>query len=495
MPIKRYLSNHQVSKVKVLKKRKIRPLTKAGYGLGSIVIATQDNAFNFFLLFYYVQVLGLSGTLAGMAMLIGLCVDAVTDPVMGSISDNFQSKYGRRHPFLLIAALPLALSMVALFSPAEGLAQIGLFVWMTLSVVAVRIFLTIYNVPYLALGAEITEDYVERTTMATYRTTFAWFGGVAIAIIAFTVFFPQTEAFEMGQMNLAGYPPFGLFCGAIIIVTALICVFSTHKEIPHLPPAPKKPEPLRMTRLFHELVMALKNPSFRILFLSLLVTGALTGVLVNIGLVVNTYFWELTSEEIALITTSMLLASIIAFALMSWLERYEKKKVFIVLCFFTILSNCLVILRLLDLLPPNGSPTLIKLIYLQTLYTVTIIIIQSILISSIIADAVDEGELITHVRQEGMYFAFLSFGGKTITGFGSLLAGLIIDFIGLPPKAVPGTVEPSVIWNLGFIVGPILGLCWFIPLFILLKLQLTRKRSEEIRKELDARKKAQPDMI
>ncbi len=476
-----------------MKKRKLTALSKAGYGLGCIVTATQDNAFNTFLLFYYVQVLGLPGTLAGMALLIGLCIDAVTDPVMGSITDNFQSRFGRRHPFMIVAAVPLAISMVALFSPASGLSQIGLFIWMTLSVVAVRTFLTIYYVPYLALGAEISEDYVERTTIATYRTTFAWFGGIAMAIIAFVTFFPQTETFEMGQMNMAGYAPFGIFCGVIIVVMALSSVLLTRKEIPHLPSAPENPEPLRISRLYHELVMALQNPSFRILFFALLATGALTGVIVNIALVLNTYFWELTSKEIALITTSMLLASILAFVLMAWLERYEKKKVFLVLCLFTVMANCLIFLRLLNLLPPNGSPLLITLIYFQTLYTVTIVIMQSILLSSIIADAVDEGELITNVRQEGMYFAFLSFGGKTVTGLGSLFAGLIIDFVNLPPKAIPGTVEPSVIWNLGFIIGPVLAVFWVMPLFIIMKLRLTRDRSAEIRKELNARKNVQAE--
>jgi GPH family glycoside/pentoside/hexuronide:cation symporter len=468
--------------------KRVSSASKFGYGLGCIVIATQDAAFNTFLLFYYAQVLGLSGTLAGMALLIGLCVDAVTDPVMGSVSDNFQSRFGRRHLFMLVSAVPLAISFYALFSPADGLGQIGLFIWMTVCVVTVRIFLTIFNVPYLALGAEMTTDYVERTTIVTYRTTFAWFGAITITIIAFVTFFAQTEKFKMGQMNEAAYPGFAAFCGAIIIVMALSSVFLTRKEIPFLPRAPENPEPFRIGRLVNELFMALKSPSFRVIFITSLVLGALSGVTINIGMIVNTYFWEFKSEDMALIATSGLIASVAAFAVMKWLERFEKKRVFIVLCIFTVMNNAMVILRLFDLLPPNGSSLLLKFIYIQSLYTVTLVILLSILGGSLVADAVDEGELITHVRQEGMYFAFLSFSAKAVTGFGSLFAGLIIDFIDLPPKAEPGTVDPSVIWDLGLIVGPIMGSLWLIPFIIMFWLPLSRERSEEIRKVLDARK-------
>jgi len=265
-------------------------------------------------------------------------------------------------------------------------------------------------------------------------------------------------------------------------------VFLTRREIPFLPPAPANPEPLRLHRLINELFLALKSPSFRIIFTTSLVLGALSGVTVNIGMVVNTYFWEFKSEDMAFIASSGLIAAIAAFALMKWLERFEKKKVFIVLCVFTVMNNALVILRLLDLLPPNGSPLLMKFVYLQSLYTVTLVILLSILGGSLVADAVDEGELITNVRQEGMYFAFLSFSAKAVTGFGSLFAGLIIDFIDLPPKAEPGTVDPSIIWDLGFIVGPIMGSLWLIPFIIMFWLPLSRERSEEIRKALDSRK-------
>ena len=88
--------------------RKVPLRTKLFYGVGSVAYGVKDNGFSFFLLLYYSQVLGLSPTLAGTALMLALLVDAISDPLVGYISDNWHSKWGRRHPFMYFAALPLA---------------------------------------------------------------------------------------------------------------------------------------------------------------------------------------------------------------------------------------------------------------------------------------------------------------------------------------------------------------------------------------------------
>ena len=100
---------------------KITVSTKFAYGLGQIGEQVKSQGFNTFLFFFFTQVLGLSGTLAGTAVLIALVFDAITDPIAGSLSDNFKSKYGRRHPFMYAAAVPLAIFwFIRAFVRAEG---------------------------------------------------------------------------------------------------------------------------------------------------------------------------------------------------------------------------------------------------------------------------------------------------------------------------------------------------------------------------------------
>ena len=101
--------------------------TKFAYGIGQLAEGLKNSALGTFVLFYYNQVLGLPGTLAGLALAIALVFDAFTDPLAGSISDNWQGKNGRRHPFMYASALPLAIFFYLLFSPPEGLSEIELF--------------------------------------------------------------------------------------------------------------------------------------------------------------------------------------------------------------------------------------------------------------------------------------------------------------------------------------------------------------------------------
>ena len=88
--------------------------TKLSYGVGQAAEGIKNAAFGTFLLLYYNQVLGLSGSLAGIAIFIALCFDAVTDPIAGSISDNFRSKWGRRHPFMYASAIPVSYTHLTL---------------------------------------------------------------------------------------------------------------------------------------------------------------------------------------------------------------------------------------------------------------------------------------------------------------------------------------------------------------------------------------------
>ncbi|MBW1641692.1 MAG: MFS transporter [Deltaproteobacteria bacterium] len=472
-----------------MNRKRLSFLTKAGYGLGQTVISTHDTVFNTFILFYYTQVLGLSGSMAGMAIAIAICFDAVTDPVMGFISDNFRSRYGRRHFFMAISGIPLAVSVYAMFAPPLGLDQTSLFVWMVVCMVLARGFYTIFGVPYLALGAEITEDYVERTTISTYRITFGWFVAIVVLVIAYVAFFPNTPEFEQGQMNPVGYPHFGLFIAVVIAIMALACVYLTRKEIPFLQVPAVSSEFTAINRFFSEVKMVMKNNSFRIFFSSYISAGAIMGVNLTLALHINTYFWELNSEDLALLMSSMLVSAVLAFILMKWIEKFDKKNTFLTLGCLTVFANILIVFRLLDLLPANNTSLLFWMIYLQSTLSATAAIMVLSVMGSILADAVDEGELENNIRQEGLYFAFLHFGSKMTTALGAFLAGLIIDFIQLPTGVAPDAIDPEVIWNLGFIYGPIVGICWLIPVGILYRLRLTRERLLQIRQELDNRKK------
>ena len=174
--------------------------SKLTFGFGQYAEGLKNTAFGLFVLFYYNQVLGVSGTLCGVAMGIALVFDAITDPLAGSLSDNWRSKWGRRHPFMYVSAVPLAIAFYFLFSPPE-LSELGLFAWLLGFAILTRAAMTLYHVPHLALGAELTQDFEERTSIVAYRQAFGYLGGLTAAILAFGYFMSDAHGGRLDAAN------------------------------------------------------------------------------------------------------------------------------------------------------------------------------------------------------------------------------------------------------------------------------------------------------
>ena len=132
--------------------------TRIFYGIGSIAEGVKETAFNVFLLFYYNQVLGLSGSLAGIALFIALCFDAVTDPLAGFLSDGTRSRMGRRRPWLLWSAIPISLSFYMMWNPPASFDESEAIVYMLIGVMLFYSTMTAAFVPHQSLAAEISED-------------------------------------------------------------------------------------------------------------------------------------------------------------------------------------------------------------------------------------------------------------------------------------------------------------------------------------------------
>ena len=130
----------------------------------------------------YAQVLGLSGSLTGLAIFLSVLWDAISDPMIGAWSDRLDTRWGRRHPMMVVGTIPLGLSFVMLFQPIDAVigTQGPLFFWLLGSVLLLRTFLTVFIIPHSAMGAELTDDYEERTSIVSFRTNLGWIGGTTL---------------------------------------------------------------------------------------------------------------------------------------------------------------------------------------------------------------------------------------------------------------------------------------------------------------------------
>ena len=453
------------------------------YSSGVVNYALKDAAFGVFVLFYYKQVLGLSGTLTGAAIALSVVWDAISDPLVGAWSDKLRSRWGRRHPFMFASVIPLALSFVAIFWPPESVlgSQLPLFYWLLASVLLLRTALTFFMVPFLALGAEISTDYHERTLLANARTNLGWFIGVLVPATSLAVVFTSEGATD-GRFIIGNYQFYGLLSAAGVIIASIICIKGTEPYIPTLPRSTGIPG----ASMWRDITNTFRNRNFRYIVVLETALGGMSGIISTLLMVTYTYFWELSTATISLMFAGPhLLAVLLVTSSSGWLhKRLEKQQLLRLSCLLGALNLLwLTPLKLLDWLPDNNSLVL-GLIFLNYTLNTVFTIQRTVSNHSLLADIADEQDLATGQRQEGVMFAAAFFAAKFISGFGYLVAGPFLDLIGLEAGMQPGEAPYSVILGLGLIMGPGLALILLIPAWMAFKLDLSQQGQLQVQQAL-----------
>ena len=463
--------------------------TKLAFGVGAAGEAVATFGFASFVFFYYSQVLGLPGTLTGLAVTASLIFDAVTDPLMGAISDRWRSRWGRRHPFMFAAAIPLGITVFCIFSPPADLSDWALFAWLTGFSVLMRIFVTMFNIPHLAFGAEMSEDYLQRSVIMSYNAIFSWAGGAGIFLLAQLVYFRSTPEYDNGLLNQLAYPEFGLTACLLIVGALLACSWFTRDRIPLLPKVKETSLGIQPREMLIELFEVLRNRNYLMLLLGLLFLAITLGTRSTIELHMNTYFWELIPSELAWFPLGSGIGFILAFILTKQMhELFEKRGTavgaLILLAFF---ATAPVVARFLDLFPNNEHAALLPLLVFFSGAGYCVFAILTISVMSMLADIADQHELKTGNRREGMFYSARTFFSKATTGLGALVGGIAIDVIEFPSGVSPGEVPDSVLTQLGLLDGPIAVIPGLIAIYFYSRYTITRQQHAEIRRALKAR--------
>lgn len=433
-----------------------------------------------FLFIYYNQVLGLSGTLTGLGVAIATIADGASDPVAGSWSDGYRSRWGRRHPFMFWAVVPVAVLTVALFAPPAGLSDVGLCAWFTVCYALMRTALTFYNVPYLGLGAEVTQDYAERTRIPVYRAMIGAGSAFLVAAIGWNLVFKSTEADPNPQLNGEHYLPFALVSALVMAVLMALSAWKTRDVIARLPSVGSAGRRFGVRNMLRDLFDALQSVPFRALFLGHLVCTIYWGTSGTLALHLKTFFWELDSFGIQWWLYAGIAGGIVGTPLTLYLNRLLDKKWTVILgvlgCVFAVTGP--VMLELGGLMLDKGVVLLWLLVFMAFLSAFAIAPV-SVTVASMMGDMADEHELRKGTRQEGVYFAAFNFAEKDTGALPPLIAGTALDFVGLTPGSTPGEVPAQVLFDFGLIYA---GMAAFVLLavWVFWPYNLNRKRHAAI---------------
>lgn len=464
----------------IVTERAFRPSlpVKLAYSLGQ---AAQNGGFDAaigFIFFYYSAVLSLSGTLVGAALAVSLAFDAAVDPLVGSWSDNTKSRLGRRLPLMILAIPLVAVSIGLLFSPPHGLGQFGLFAWLAVMSVAVRSFISLFNVPYIALGAEMASDYAARTSVVVYRAFAGICSGVAVTAIGYSVFFANG-----GLQRPDGYPGFGWSVAGLLFACMSICCLGVWRYAAALPQPDQVPGSM-LQRLPQELREIFGNRSFRLLFISAVVLFVAIGVNMSLNNHAFVFVWLLKSEKIQFIGYAYLVGILLGVVSAPWLQKIMEKKNVVIIGFLLLIGNWLVVQggMLAGIYHPLGDAALLPM-QLNSFVAGIGTGFVSVAYPSMMADAADEHEYLYGRRREGLYFAGLGFAGKAATGLGVMVAGVALDLIRFPRAIghnVSATLPEAMQFRLVMIWGPVPAIIAIVALVILASYAITRARHEQI---------------
>ncbi len=442
-------------------------------------------SYELFVLFFYSQVLGLPGTLTGLAILLSMIVDAITDPVVGSWSDSIRSRLGRRHLPMLAAVLPVGLFFYLLFSPPAGLGQWGLFAWLTGVSICLRTAFTFFAAPASAMTAEISPYPADRAEMGIYRQAISAVVQFILLAFAFDLFFAATEQFPNGQENPNAYPGFGLAGAATIMFFMLVTFGGTWKHILRFEQrlGPGVREPFSFGRAIRGWVDALAGSrNFRAIFFGLLLASTMGSCYRSLSLYLGTYLWELEPAEIKVWQQIVLVGMFgMAVAARFIVTRTEPKYVY--LTGYCMLLGAYAVppaLTVLGLLPAAGSTPLIYILYGFNAAAgagAGLIMICSLIL---FAEAADEFFYVNAISKTGMLFGLITFGNKAASGTGKLLAGWLTEAVGFPSTDNLDALTPEILFNLALWLTLITAAIGLAGLAMLQTYHLPRARHREV---------------
>lgn len=465
--------------------------TSLSYGVGGGVYAIKESAYSFFILLFYTQVLGLSGSVTGLIIAISLIWDGISDPLIGSWSDRLRSRYGRRHPFMVYSTLPVAIGFIGLFAPPDSVTSSTTLLagWLMFWSLWVRTFITAFSIPHLALSAELTSDYHERSQLMALRLGSMFLVALLLPAAGLLLVFDTVQGVD-GRFVPENYVVYGLMSAGLAVVLGFITVAGTRHHTSRPDMGGEQYSLPSLTHFIDDVLQTFRNKLFRTMLGYEVAAAIGYGAFSALNILVMTYVFEFSADEVALVLAAPgLLGVILAATLLKPLSRKWQKPQLLRLAIWGMLLNTLWLLplKLAGMLPPNDSPIVLFLNLLSGTLFMFFFFLRAINAMSMVADMTDQHELEQGERKEGGFFAVMTFVLKISSLVGPLYGGIVIDVIGLQQQDLPGEVAEPVLAGLMYALLLIIIPTLAIALRYAYKFKFSKEQVDDI--QLSLRKK------
>lgn len=458
--------------------------TKLLYCLGDVTNAIKTVVFTLFTLYFYTTVMGVSATLVGIVAGIGLVWDGAIDPYIGYWSDRVQTRWGRRHPFMLIGAVTMGASLWLFLAPPLDMSTVELFVWMAVTSLLVRTSTSIFLIPYFALGAELSGDYHERTSISGIRAGLAMVGTLLTASLSFALFFPDQGNGLDPKMNYASYPAMGMALGSVMTIIALVTTFTTLRFGIHLQNQERNLHSEAPATYFATFRQLLKNRAFLTFFISF--SCYFWGIVTALALSVHylTYYAEITSSTaLSAFQAAFYISG--SLSILVWIavsKRIDKKKIYV----FAAGVLILILLGAYFLLGEGSVFGVgnVRAALIGHALAGPFASIVWFLPWSMMADIADDDELKTGTRREGSIIGIFFLGQQLASGLSIIVVGALLEwYAGLVPGQAVQTVETA--RRIGILFSIVPAIFVGIAAIIGMRYQLDKARVAQIQDALN----------
>lgn len=447
--------------------------TKLGYGVGDLGGNLYFTMTGFFLLFYLTEILGIPAAIAGVALMIGKIWDAITDPVVGHLSDATRSRHGRRRPWMFAGIFVLFGSMIMMFSQPPGPTPTTiavLFGWVVLANSLLNLGYTFINIPYSALAPDLTTDFHERTELNGYRMSFAVVG----TFIGASAILPLVTLFGGGDATApAGWTGMAVVIGGIIAITTTIVILSVRE--------PQRRESAKPESFIRSYIDVLKLRPFQLAVIPWALH--ITGVNVIQGALLY-YFRFIYRDEAAFqVALPILLASALIF-IPVWVKiskRIGKKASYNI--GMSIFAGGVILFFLIGHL---GGPVIAFIIMgVSGIGFAT----QYVMPYALVPDIVEYDYADSGIRREGAFYGMWTFSSKIGQAVGLALNGAILSAFGyIEASGGAAAVQPdSALLGIRIISGPLPATFFILGVLVLRHYPITTEVYEGLMERIRLR--------
>jgi len=451
---------------------------KLAYGVGDLAINIAYGAIGFYMLWFIVNVGGVSPGLAGALFMIARFWDAITDYMMGRISDQTKSKWGRRRPYIFFGAIPMGIFFSLLWIVPQA-TELLKFTYYTAVFILFNTAFTVVAVPYGSLMAEMTQNYDERTSLSGYRMGSSFVGTLLGAAGVPLI----TDVFFSDRPRTASFPLMGVIFGSLIILVLFVTASGTRERVAH--------KTQNYEGFLKTLGSFFKLKEFRI------VIGMFLMNMIGFDIIMAVFYFFV--DDVVKIqgdaTIYMAVPLVVAVAASPlWMHlgaKWGKRKAYIVAAvyFAAAMTSCLII--------PEGDAVMLLVICALSGIGISA---SQIIPWSILPDVIEIDEHKNGVRREGAFFGITTFLYKVASAVAIAGVGLVLELFGYvkanPDEAIAAVekiVQPdSAVGALRILMGVAPGVFFLISAVFVKLLPITRERFDQIRKEL-AERKGSPD--